>query len=92
MKIEFTLHAWDEFNYWVRYDNAKVEKINELIRSISQNPFKGLGNPEPLRHEFQGFWSRRIDFEHRLIYRVTGVKGEDQKIQIIHCRFHYRRE
>ncbi len=89
MNIEFTPAAWEDFNFWVGFDKAKVEKINELIRSIRQNPFKGLGSPEPLRHELQGFWSRRIDYEHRLVYRVMGVSGKDYKIQIIQCRYHY---
>jgi toxin YoeB len=89
MNIEFTTDAWEDFNYWLAYDKIKVEKINELIRAIRQNPFKGLGSPEPLRHELQGFWSRRIDAEHRLVYRVVGIKGQDQKIQIIQCRYHY---
>ncbi|MFZ1675919.1 MAG: Txe/YoeB family addiction module toxin [Saprospiraceae bacterium] len=88
MNIEFTPDAWDDFNFWIGYDKAKVEKINELIRSIKQNPFKGLGSPEPLRHELKGFWSRRIDSENRLVYRVVGIKDE-QKIQIVQCRYHY---
>ena len=89
MNIEFTPHAWEDFNYWVKYDETKVEKIRALIRAIKQNPFKGIGNPEPLRHELKGFWSRRIDHEHRLVYRLTGTKENDQKILIIQCRFHY---
>ena len=88
MNIEFTPKGWEDFNYWVQYDATKVEKINDLIRSIKQNPFKGLGNPEPLRHQLKGFWSRRIDSEHRLVYRVIGIK-EEQKIQIVQCRYHY---
>lgn len=88
MNIEFTPKAWEELNHWIQYDAAKVEKINELIRSIKQNPFKGMGSPEPLRHSLKGFWSRRIDSEHRLVYRVVGIKDE-QKIQIVQCRYHY---
>ena len=89
MNVEFTPAAWEDFNFWIEFDKAKVEKINELIRSIRQNPFRGIGSPEPLRHELQGFWSRRIDYEHRLVYRVIGTVGKDHKIQIIQCRFHY---
>ncbi|MEO6109261.1 MAG: Txe/YoeB family addiction module toxin [Cyclobacteriaceae bacterium] len=89
MNIEFTPQAWADFNYWIEYDQAKIEKLRDLIRSISQDPFKGLGSPEPLRHELSGFWSRRIDHEHRLVYWISGTKGKDQKIQIIQCRFHY---
>ncbi len=89
MNIEFTPAAWEDLNYWIQFDKTKVEKINELIRSIKQNPFKGIGSPEPLRHELKGFWSRRIDYEHRLVYRVIGAQEKDHKIQIIQCRYHY---
>ena len=89
MNVQFTAHAWEDYNYWLQFDTTKADKINELIRSIRQNPFKGIGSPEPLRHDLQGFWSRRIDYEHHLIYRVAGIKGKDYKIQIIQCRFHY---
>lgn len=89
MNIEFTPHAWEDFNHWIKFDTSKIVKINELIRSISQTPYKGLGSPEPLRHELKGWWSRRIDAEHRLVYRITGATPTDQKIQIIQCRFHY---
>jgi toxin YoeB len=89
MKIEFTPSAWEEFNYWIKFDPSKVTKINELLRSIRQSPFKGLGNPEPLRHELKGWWSRRIDGEHRLVYRVIGIAHQEQKIEIIQCRYHY---
>ncbi|MEP6794089.1 MAG: Txe/YoeB family addiction module toxin [Saprospiraceae bacterium] len=88
MNIEFTPKAWEEMNYWIQNDASKVEKINELIRSIRQNPFKGMGSHEPLKHSLKGFWSRRIDSEHRLVYRVAGIKDE-QKIQIVQCRYHY---
>ncbi|MDQ3017146.1 MAG: Txe/YoeB family addiction module toxin [Bacteroidota bacterium] len=89
MNIEFTILAWEDFNYWIEYDLTKFEKIKELIHAIRLHPFKGLGNPEPLKYELSGFWSRRIDHEHRLIYRVIGTKGKVQKIQIIQCRYHY---
>ena len=89
MNIEFTPHSWEEFNYWLKFDPTKVIKINELIRSIRQNPFKGLGSPEPLRHELKGWWSRRIDGEHRLVYRIIQTQSNEQKIEIIQCRYHY---
>ncbi len=89
MNVEFTATAWEDFKHWIQFDITKVDKINELIRSIKQSPFKGIGSPEPLRHELKGFWSRRIDYEHRLVYRVVGKPGQDYKIQIIQCRFHY---
>jgi len=66
------------------YRQKKVEKINELLKDISRNPFSGIGKPESLKHKYSGFWSRRIDDEHRLIY-----KFEDDEILIIKCRFHY---
>jgi len=89
VNIEFTPDAWEDFHYWTKNDKSKVDKIHDLIRSIQQNPFKGLGNPEPLRHDLKGFWSRKIDHEHRLIYRIKNTTNESQKIQIIQCRYHY---
>jgi toxin YoeB len=89
MNIEFTLNGWEEFEHWLDNDQEIVEKIRELIKSIKQSPFKGLGKPEPLKHALKGFWSRRITGEHRLVYQVTGTKGEDQTCTIIQCRFHY---
>jgi toxin YoeB len=62
---------------------------NNLIKSIKQSPFKDLGKPEPLKHALKGFWSRRITGEHRLVYQVTGMKGQGQTCTIIQCRFHY---
>jgi toxin-antitoxin system, toxin component, Txe/YoeB family len=62
----------------------KLKKINELLKDIARNPFEGIGKPEPLKHKYSGFWSRRIDDEHRLIY-----KSEEDEIQIAKCRFHY---
>ena len=61
-----------------------TEKINELLKDISRNPFEGIGKPEALKHKYAGFWSRRIDDEHRLIYRFI-----DDEIQIVKCRHHY---
>ncbi|MDT0651045.1 Txe/YoeB family addiction module toxin [Autumnicola edwardsiae] len=64
-------------------------KIKELIKSIKENPFKGLGKPELLKHGLKGFWSRRITGEHRLVFKVSGKKRFDQRCTIIQCRFHY---
>ncbi len=61
----------------------------DLIKSIRQDPFKGIGKPEPLRYDLKGYWSRRITSEHRLVYKVTGTRGVDQKCIILQCRFHY---
>ena len=89
MNIEFTSHGWEDFSLWLDYDEAVVEKIKELIKSIRQEPFKGIGNPEPLKYGLKGFWSRRITGEHRLVYAINGKKGVNQKCLIIQCRFHY---
>lgn len=89
MNIYFTSHSWEDFTYWIETDNDISNKIKELINSIRQNPFKGIGKPEPLKHGLKGFWSRRITREHRLVYKISGKKGVDQKCTIIQCRFHY---
>lgn len=89
MYIEFTEAAWEELEYWIENNSEIVEKIKELIKAIRHDPFKGLGKPEPLKHGLKGFWSRRITQEHRLVYKVSGKKGEDQRCTIIQCRFHY---
>jgi len=69
---------------WQKTNKKIISKINDLLKDISRNPFEGLGNPEPLKYKYKGYWSRRIDSEHRLIYRV-----KDDEIQIAKCRFHY---
>ncbi|MBK9270707.1 MAG: Txe/YoeB family addiction module toxin [Saprospiraceae bacterium] len=89
MNIEFTPIAWEDFSYWIENDEESAQKIKELIKAIRKDPFKGIGKPEPLRFGLQGFWSRRISGEHRLVYRVSGTKGVDQKCTILQCRFHY---
>lgn len=89
MNIFFTKNAWEDFEYWLDTDDEILAKIRELIKSIKQNPFRGIGKPEPLKHGFAGYWSRRINQEHRLVYKVSGKKGDDQKITILQCRFHY---
>ncbi len=89
MNIEFTSHAWEEFQYWMETDEEIVERINSLIKSIRQTPFQGIGKPEPLKYDLKGFWSKRITDEHRLVYQITGQKGKDQKCSIVQCKFHY---
>ncbi|MDT0645853.1 Txe/YoeB family addiction module toxin [Zunongwangia sp. F260] len=89
MNIDFTAHGWEDFCYWIETDKDAIIKIKELLKSIKLNPFKGLGKPEPLKHGLKGFWSRRITSEHRLVYKVSGKKGVDQRCTIIQCRFHY---
>lgn len=89
MNILFTQNAWEEFNYWLDTDETVADRIRDLIKEIKQNPFKGTGKPEPLKHALQGFWSRRITDEHRLVYKVEGRRGENQMCSIVQCRFHY---
>lgn len=88
MKIEFTENGWEDFEYWLENDLETSEKIRSLLKDIRRTPFKGLGKPEPLKHDLKGFWSRRITGEHRLVYEVSG-KGKDQKCSVLQCRFHY---
>lgn len=89
MDFEFTENAWEEFEYWIDTDSKVVLKIKELLKDIRRTPFQGIGKPEPLRYDLKGFWSRRITGEHRLVYKVEGKKGINQKCFIIQCRFHY---
>ena len=89
MDISFTPNAWEEFEYWIENDQDIVARIKDLIKSIRQDSFKGIGKPEPLRYDLKGYWSRRITGEHRIVYKVLGTKGVDQRCVIIQCRFHY---
>jgi len=89
MKVTFTQTGFDDLNYWAENDIKTVKKIIRLINSIKKDPFVGLGKPESLKYDFAGFWSRRINLEHRLIYKVEGSKGQNQKCTIIQCRYHY---
>ncbi|HOY12349.1 MAG TPA: Txe/YoeB family addiction module toxin [Saprospiraceae bacterium] len=89
MKIEFTELGWEDFNFWLLIDKEITNKILELIESIRRTPFEGIGKPEPLKNEFKGCWSRRINREHRLVYIVEGIKGENQKYTLLQCRYHY---
>lgn len=83
-KITFEINAFKQFNYWVNTDKKIFKKILLLLKDTQKNPFTGLGKPEPLKHELQGYWSKRINEEHRLVYRI-----EDDSIIIISCRYHY---
>ncbi|GLK81517.1 Txe/YoeB family addiction module toxin [Methylopila turkensis] len=88
MKLTFSERSWAAYLYWQEHDAEILEKINVLIRDAKRSPFSGLGKPEPLKNELKGWWSRRINREHRLIYRVVGT-GDDQTLEIATCRFHY---
>lgn len=84
MKYIFVDESWEDYLFWQKTDRKILSKINDLLKDISRTPFNGSGKPEPLKHKYQGYWSRRIDGEHRLIYRV-----KDDEILIAKCRFHY---
>lgn len=90
MKIVFSEDAWSQYRHWQGADAKLLERLNGLIEECLRHPFSGTGKPEPLRGELQGFWSRRIDDEHRLVYRVAG-KAPDQRLEIAQCRYHYGR-
>jgi toxin YoeB len=89
MEVSFTPNGWEDLEYWISNDPETLVKIKDLIKSIRQDPFKGLGKPEPLKYDLKGYWSRRITGEHRMVYKVLGTKGVDQKCLILQCRFHY---
>lgn len=84
MKLIWTENAWDDYLYWQKIDKKIILRINKLIQSIQRTPFEGLGDPEPLKHQLSGFWSRRIDKEHRLVYKIS-----DESIMVVQCRYHY---
>lgn len=88
MKVKWTPKAWEDYLHWRDADPKILQWINDLIRDIQREPFKGLGKPEPLKYHLQGNWSRRITQEDRLVYRVSG-KGDAQQVEIIQCRYHY---
>ena len=82
--IKWDLDAWEDYLYWQTQDKKTLKRINQLVKDIARNPFDGIGKPEPLRGNLTGFWSRRIDDEHRLVYAV-----EETAVLIIACRGHY---
>ncbi|MBI5414335.1 Txe/YoeB family addiction module toxin [Candidatus Peregrinibacteria bacterium] len=84
MRLEFDQNAFEDLNYFMKHDRKKALKIMELLEDTLRHPFVGVGKPEPLKYEFAGCWSRRIDQEHRLVYSV--VKNT---IIVLACRYHY---
>ena len=84
MNILFTERSWKDYTHWQKTDKKIVKRINDLLKDLGRNPHTGIGKPEPLKYDFQGAWSRRIDSEHRLIYEAT--KNETR---IIACRYHF---
>ena len=84
MNLTWAQKAWEDYLYWQQTNKKTLKRINTLIKAIVREPFRGLGDPEPLKHTWSGYWSRRIDREHRLVYRVT-----DQAVIIVQCCYHY---
>lgn len=84
MKITWTSTAWNDYLYWQTTDKKKLKRINQLVKETLRDPFNGIGNSEPLKHDLQGFWSRRIDGVHRLVYSF-----EEDTLIIVACRYHY---
>jgi toxin YoeB len=78
-------NAWEDYLYWQTQDKKILKRINQLLKDIDRNGYEGIGKPEPLKYELQGFWSRRIDDEHRLVYRI-----KEDRIEIVSCRLHYQ--
>ena len=84
MVVEFTEPAYEDYKWWKKKDPKKAERIQALLEDMKNKPFEGIGKPEPLKFDLQGYWSRRIDKEHRLVYSV-----DRKTITVISCRFHY---
>lgn len=84
MRLVFSENAWEEYLYWQKTDRKVVQRINLLIRDIRREPFEGIGKPEALKYALSGYWSRRINDEHRLVYRIEG-----DSILIAQVRYHY---
>lgn len=85
MRIAFTESAWRDYLWFQAEDRRLLKRINELIRDVCRSPFEGIGKPEPLKGDLSGYWSRRVNDEHRLVYTI--VQGE---LIIVACRFHYK--
>lgn len=88
MKIVFRADSWRDYVAWQAEDAKVLERINLLIGECLRHPFSGTGKPEPLKRNLAGWWSRRIDREHRLVYRVSG-SDEAQALEVLSCRYHY---
>ncbi|WP_158797650.1 Txe/YoeB family addiction module toxin [Pedobacter sp. L105] len=84
MRIIFVNLAWEDYLYWQSTDKSILKKINTQIKDIQRTPFEGAGNPEPLKYQFSGCWSRRINLEHRLVYKI-----ENDELVVLQCRYHY---
>ncbi|MFL4983671.1 MAG: Txe/YoeB family addiction module toxin [Xanthobacteraceae bacterium] len=87
MKLLWSEEAWEDYLYWQKTDPKILQAVNDLIKDTGRTPFKGIGKPEPLKHDLVGWWSRRITGEHRLVYRVYGKPPN--LLEVIQCRYHY---
>ena len=88
MRLVFFPTGWEDYLHWQATDAKVLARLNGLLQECMRHPFRGTGKPEPLGGNLSGWWSRRIDREHRLVYRVTG-KGEAQALEVAQCRYHY---
>jgi len=84
VKLVFAENAWQDYLYWQKTDKKVLKRINQLIQAISREPFDGIGKPEPLKHALSGYWSRRINDEHRVIYKI-----QQKSLLIVQLRYHY---
>jgi len=84
LKLIFSERAWEDYLYWQETDRRLVARIHQLIQAIKREPYGGIGKPEPLKHAFRGYWSRRINDEHRIVYRI-----QDDSILLAQLRYHY---
>jgi len=84
VKLVFSEQAWEDYQYWVRNDRRILKRINILIQDIQRTPFSGIGKPEALKHGLSGYWSRRINDEHRIVYKI-----KDDAVWIVQVRYHY---
>jgi toxin YoeB len=85
MKLLFSEQAWEDYQHWMATDKKVAKRINQLIRDTARDPFRGIGKPEPLRHLLKGYWSRRINEEHRMVYRV-----KEGVLMLAQLRHHYK--
>lgn len=84
MRLIFSEHAWEDYLYWQRTDKKTLRRVNQLIKEIQRTPCEGIGKPEPLKHSLSGYWSRRINEEHRIVSKV-----DDDAMYIAQLRYHY---
>lgn len=88
MRLVFWPTAWEDYLHWQAEDAKMLVRLNALLKECLRTPYKGIGKPEPLSGNLSGWWSRRLNLEHRLVYRVSG-KAEAQALEVAQCRYHY---